>query len=338
MKESMMDTCKDMQDRLVDYHKDELSPTERGGVETHLRDCPACAAELKAVRDIFSRLHEELVPVEISAHLRAALHDRILADADATAHEPDAEDDAPVTLVPLRPAGMRPSERYLREMRKPFARKVWEHARRSPYFAASIFLHAAAAVVLVALLVQLHTAPTTPSGGDLVEGDVEIERIYEYVLEPEGKQALHARAYNQRVDRPHVLTRAVRDGDSMQVDVSPFAGRVTLVGVQDRYLGMLRMYFADGDGYPGSEELMRRYPNATLCRVERNAVRIPTSVSDPVLGTDTSIRIFDMEDRLEFWSEERWQELETTVRLVRSHIHAGLLCLVGSLERFAPRS
>lgn len=330
-----MNTCKDMQEHLVDYHKEELTPGERERVAAHLRDCPACTAELKAVRDLFARLQEELVPVEISAHLRAALHDRILAETRAVGSPPEMEDAAPLTLGSLRPSGMRPSERYLREMRKPFGRKVWDHARRSPYFAASIFLHAAAAVVLVALLVQLHTKPTAPAGTETADGrDAGMEGIYEYVIQPEGQQALYARAYHQRVDRPHVLTRGVREGDMLQVDVSQFAGRATLVGVQDRYLGMIRMYFADAEGYPGVEELMQRYPNATLCRVERNVVRIPASVADPVFGTDTGIRIFDMEDRLELWSEERWQDLENTARLVLRDLRFGLVCFLAMRHRF----
>ena len=36
--------------RLDAYHDGELSPAERAAVEAHLRDCPACAAELAAMR------------------------------------------------------------------------------------------------------------------------------------------------------------------------------------------------------------------------------------------------------------------------------------------------
>ena len=36
--------------RLDAYHDGELSPAERSDVETHLRDCPSCAAELAAIR------------------------------------------------------------------------------------------------------------------------------------------------------------------------------------------------------------------------------------------------------------------------------------------------
>ena len=36
--------------RLDAYHDGELSPPERSGVEAHLRGCPACAAELAAIR------------------------------------------------------------------------------------------------------------------------------------------------------------------------------------------------------------------------------------------------------------------------------------------------
>ena len=36
--------------RLDAYHDGELSPAERSHVETHLRECPSCAAELAAIR------------------------------------------------------------------------------------------------------------------------------------------------------------------------------------------------------------------------------------------------------------------------------------------------
>jgi len=36
--------------RLDAYHDGELSPAERSDVEAHLRDCPACAADLAAMR------------------------------------------------------------------------------------------------------------------------------------------------------------------------------------------------------------------------------------------------------------------------------------------------
>ena len=38
--------------RLDAYHDGELSPAERADVEAHLRDCPACAAELAAIRGL----------------------------------------------------------------------------------------------------------------------------------------------------------------------------------------------------------------------------------------------------------------------------------------------
>lgn len=327
-----MNACQDMQDRLIDYHKGELLPGEVQKVEAHLAECPACAAVLENVRGIFGKLREELVPVEMSAHFRAALHERIRAEAEA-ASVPAVGEESPVTLAPLRPPTMWHSERYLREMRKPLVQKIWAHARRSPYFAASVLLHGVAAVVLVALLVQLHTKPTphplpTAEAVDPGMG----ERIYEYVIEPEGQYAVYAAAYHQRTGRPHVLTRAVREGDWVHVDVSQFAGQATLVAVPDLYFGMIRMYFADGDGYPDSAGLMSRFSQGTLCRVERNVVGIPGAVADPVFGDGSAVRIFDMEDRLELWNEERWNHLESIVRMAQVHLRHGMTCLLAPLR------
>jgi anti-sigma factor RsiW len=44
-----MDDCENRV-RLNAYHDGELSPAERSDVESHLRDCPSCAAELAVIR------------------------------------------------------------------------------------------------------------------------------------------------------------------------------------------------------------------------------------------------------------------------------------------------
>ena len=54
-----MKACAAFEDRLIDY--DELSAQDRGEIDTHVRDCPACREYLAVLRDI---------DVTLSAHVR----------------------------------------------------------------------------------------------------------------------------------------------------------------------------------------------------------------------------------------------------------------------------
>ena len=66
--------------RLDAYHDGELSPAERADVEAHLRDCPACAAELAAIRGMSAAFAD--------APLREPSHGQLLRLAESVRAEP----------------------------------------------------------------------------------------------------------------------------------------------------------------------------------------------------------------------------------------------------------
>src|SRR5690349_15847006 len=56
---------------LAAYHDDELGPADRARVENHVRTCPACAAQLTALRDtsqlfVVRGADDELTPDELA--------------------------------------------------------------------------------------------------------------------------------------------------------------------------------------------------------------------------------------------------------------------------------
>jgi anti-sigma factor RsiW len=71
----------DKQVRLDAYHDGELSPTEWSDVESHLRDCPSCAAELAAIRRMSGTFadttpckpsHEQLLQLAASVRVESS--------------------------------------------------------------------------------------------------------------------------------------------------------------------------------------------------------------------------------------------------------------------------
>lgn len=55
------------------YHDDELTPEQRQRFESHLANCPACEAELRALRQMSLRLRES-IPGEMPPDVMARLH------------------------------------------------------------------------------------------------------------------------------------------------------------------------------------------------------------------------------------------------------------------------
>ena len=58
------------------YHDGELSGAARAGMEQHLRQCPACAAELQGLRKL-SQLLSTAAPAKMSPDVLRRLHERV---------------------------------------------------------------------------------------------------------------------------------------------------------------------------------------------------------------------------------------------------------------------
>lgn len=62
-------TCNDLEAYLVDYLTGELEPAAVESIETHLRDCPACAAEVHGLRGVVATLDATRLPLESVAEM-----------------------------------------------------------------------------------------------------------------------------------------------------------------------------------------------------------------------------------------------------------------------------
>lgn len=93
-----MNDSTDGHDLVGAYVLEALTPEERDAFEAHLRDCPACQAEVAELRQVVDVLPLAAEPVEPPSDLRG----RILQSISA-------EPDAPSPLVPIR--GGRPFPR-----------------------------------------------------------------------------------------------------------------------------------------------------------------------------------------------------------------------------------
>ena len=195
-------------------------------------------------------------------------------------------------------APKRASSRILADPRyqalaQPVSEKVKSGFKRSTYFvAASLFLNAAAAVVLVALFLKL---------GDS-DGNRELVRLSPDVADaPDAAPLARPRpcpALQARESRPAILTSGVRgQGGEVSVSIAQFIDDGVLTLRQDEGLGCLKAFF------PAAKE------SGVACAVAKARLVIPAPLAT-VFGDDLGMRIVEMDDCLEIWPQRRWQELE----------------------------
>jgi len=288
--------CEALESQLIDYLKDELAPGEREVVDAHLAGCEACRTELHALEATFDVLRRELVPIELSAHFRMALADRL-----------DEATQATLAAAPAHKA-VRASERHIREMRRPTLVKFWDHARRSPYFAVSLLLHAAAFCIIIAILVKTQTEQPPQMLNPDVEAAIEQNRV----LRDPGFQA-----FQRRADAPVIRTRAVAVAEGMQVDLAQFMvlSDETLVLVGDNELNCVQGFVAGGEDTPSVETLISQHPGASVERMEKAKVTIPQALGS-YFKPSLELFVFRLNGRYEFWSQPTWNQLRKRFRNV----------------------
>lgn len=287
-----MTCCRDIESELVSFCKDELTPAERAEVEAHLAQCAACRAELASIEQTFGALRKDLVPIELSAHFRIALTDRI--------------DQATQAATPAGLHVVRSSERHIRDMKRPLVTRLYDHARRSPYFAASVFLHAAAALLIVAVFLQVNN--TQPGTGTVV---IEQTPVAAHPLDDE-RQTLQA-AWRIRREAPSFTTRAVVTPNGLAVDVAQSMtedGPAVLIA--DDVLQCVMIFPVDRENTPSGEALQAKLPGAVMGSIQNARVRIPSTVARDFVSADNDLRVFQLARRLEIWGEPRWTEVDRT--------------------------
>ncbi len=303
MKENTMN-CEQCKNELVDYLKDELDSEVRRQVEAHLSGCEECCKEREILEQTFDTLARELVPIELSAHFRMALAERLdAATIESGQDQPD------------QPHIVRSSERHIRDMKRPAVIKLWDHAKRSPYFAASLVLHAAALLIICAAVVKMQAQSrkivTIESRQPANTGSA--------CAQPEFT------AYLARKDAHRIKTRAVPVSNGMRVDLSQlyFMGKQELVLVGDDDLSCVRGYFVESESGNSRNLLMKQYPDATSGIISNAEVDLPMSLAR-YISASRELFVFRLKDRLEFWSRPTWNRLRRKFAgRILSHVPRG---------------
>lgn len=309
-----MNACRHIGPELVSYIKDELTPAERDEIKEHLDSCELCRDELTALNRTFDALHKELVPIELSAHFRIALMDRIDEATQASAQQ--------------SPKPVRQSKRHLNDMDRPVITRLFDHARRSPYFALSMAVHAVAALIVLGVFIQMNRMGDNNRENVIVHGE-------DNAQDSNVNDANFMRtAWQTRREAPSFTTMAAAATGGVKLDVTQSMtedGAVVLV--PDRRLDCVVALLADREGRKRSEELLATVPQAVAGTIENATLVIPATMSGDLFTAGDALRVFQFAGRLEVWSDAHWSELsgrftagiDATRADVPSHLIAAVL-------------
>jgi hypothetical protein len=100
--------CAEYEDRIIDWQEGALPAHERRAVEDHLAECLACRHFAEELNVLDAALARVLRPARLPVEVRAALMDRVDADAavrrreDAAARKAEAESDLATFAAQLK--------------------------------------------------------------------------------------------------------------------------------------------------------------------------------------------------------------------------------------------
>lgn len=274
--------CEEYAEDLTAYIHAGLDESRAAEVERHLAECPECRAELAAQRACLALLRQSWAGAQSGAP--AGFAGRVLGRL----HEEDVDGLDEAQGVAGRREGSA-SARHYRQLQLPLARRVGEGLRRSPYLAASLILHAAAAMIIIALLIRPEPQPAV---------------ITTTAIEPEGgtytqdiRQSVVMSAWLERRGRPSVLLRAAPVEGGVALDIPQFVENQALTLVDDPELGCIKAYY--------SAEAV----SGQTVQAQRSVVTVPARLAGLRFGGETLLRAIELGDRLEFWTERGWLEL-----------------------------
>lgn len=273
--------CEEYAEDLTAYIHAGLEESRAAEVERHLAECPDCRAELAAQRACLALLRrswagaEAGVPADFAGRVLGRLHEDVDGADEAQGGAGRREGSA--------------SARHYRQIQLPLTQRVGEGLRRSPYLAASLILHAAAAMIIIALLIRAEPQPVV---------------ITTTAIEPEGvaytqdiRQSVVMSAWLERRERPSVLLRAAPVEGGVALDIPQFVEDQALTLVDDPELGCIKAYY--------SAEAV----SGQTVQARRSVVTIPARLAGLRFGGETLLRAIELGDRLEFWTERGWLEL-----------------------------
>lgn len=287
----MNGVCDEIRQQLAAYQCGELTELEAEAVRLHLDACPACRMEAEQTERVRKALRRNLPPLQAPEGFLSRLRDRMQREG-VTEHTRANGD--PQNGAAAKRAGDAKfsSGRVFTQphtVRSRFAATV----RRSPYFAASLALHVAAAAVVVILLIRLQG---TPDERVVVQGPQTPMPAFE-VRE-------FSTAWTERRDCPKVTVQGVRVADGVLIDCPQMLTDGALALVDDPELGCVKGYQPQAGAVGRTAE------------VKNARIVIPSELADRRLTAEAAeqdksqplaIKVLELEDRVEFWAERRWE-------------------------------
>lgn len=268
-----MAACQEIRNQLAPRAAGRLAPDEEAEVAAHLAACPACRAEAEEIAATMAMLRRELVPTATPSDLAAGVLARLHA--------------------PKRASSRILTDPRYQALAQPVGEKVKSGFKRSTYFvAASLFLNAAAAVILVALFLKLGDSD---GNGERVCLSPDVADVPDDgpLARPRPHPAVQARE-----SRAAILTRGIRGpAGEVSVSIAQFVDDAVLTLRQDEQLGCLKAFF------PAAKE------SGVACAVAKARLVIPAGLAG-IFGDDLGMRVVEMDDCLEIWPQRRWQALE----------------------------
>ncbi len=258
--------CKDTGENLVAFIQNELTCDKALELQEHLTDCRECQLKYNQLLKATSTVRNSLHTLPKITDQRALIMARLKEQPSATAASSQRKNHCKNEVHWLN---------------------IYNIFRRSPYFAASMLVHVAAAVAIVVLVYNTKSEPKK-----YVTQYSETVNSYEYFI-PERQE--RSSQWLMRHDKPFIKQKGVKAKNGISYNISSFnSSEKQLTLVDSPELGCIKA-FRDGDKVIG-----RRVD------VKDGWVVIPAELASVRLDPDLNTRIIDMDNHLEFWSESRW--------------------------------
>lgn len=268
--------CEDYREDLPAYLRGELTGERAEEIRQHLAGCPVCREAAVGAEGVLTLVQHCLPFVQAPEGFAARLRLRLSAEEAA----------APISARTAQNKSHSSDRSCRRSVPYGSLRgRLLGSMRRSPYFVASLALHAAAVAIFVILLLRMEQEPAAPIITNVSETAPEQFEFREL-----------ANVWAIRRDCPAVTVVAERLPEGLLVDCPQFLSDEALDLVDAPELGCVK-------GYRAAVGAVGKRVQVVDARVS-----IPAELADKRLpGKKLTVRVLDFEDRVEFWAGPRWE-------------------------------
>lgn len=268
--------CEDVVINIDCYLRGELEQDQIAGFEKHLAACSQCQQELAEAKEFSS----------------------LCSAAFSGVRAPDGFSQKVSKIAFGSTRSFASTNPHYTNLESSFSERIIFLFKSSPYFGASIALHAAAAVLIVALLLNIDK-PVAP---EIVQYHPPVIDSETVCFEESAPLITTPPAVVARIDRPSIRTRAVQVEGGVRVNIAQFVDSGEFALLEDKDLGCIRAYSA--------KELITN-SEALLCEVKDSEMIIPESLAFKAFSEDNDLFVIEMDNWYEFWSLKKWRSFAT---------------------------